>query len=212
MASKYIFKKHVIAAVYVMFFMLDLWITSNMISIGMVPMAFLFAAVNTFLWIVLHSVNRKNVSYSVHFLINWWMVFLAIPSIVWLFFYGLVYLSAVFLFLREWSIIKFLGKNASVIDTALTWSLCAYSFITAILTMSLRSTSRSHGWWCFTAWAFFGRFLIPLVWDPMPELVYRYEGLFGLPVLYGLLMIALNVIHERYRLLESEPAVSAGVP
>jgi hypothetical protein len=212
MASKYIFKEHVVAAAYVIFFLLDLWITSDMVSIGMVPMAFLFAAVNTFLWIVLRSANRKNVSYPVHFLINWWMVFLAIASIVWLFFYSLVYLSAVFPLLREWPVIDYLDRNTFLIDNVLTKIFCAYSLITAILTISLRSASRSHGWLCFTAWAFFGRFLIPLIWDPMPNLVYRYEGLFGLPVLYGLLMIALSVIHERYQPPDERPAVTAGVP
>ncbi|MBN2201072.1 hypothetical protein JW777_03890 [bacterium] len=63
----------------------------------------------------------------------------------------------------------------------------------------------------FTAWAFFGRFLIPLLWDPMPNLVYRYDGLFGLPVLYGLLMVALSLIHERYPLPAEAPALTGGV-
>lgn len=88
----------------------------------------------------------------------------------------------------------------------------AYSLLTAVLTTVIRSPARSHGWMRFTAWAFFGRFLIPLVWDPMPNLVYRYDGLFGIPVLYGLLMVALSLIHERYPLPAKAPALSGGAP
>ncbi|MDM7925580.1 MAG: hypothetical protein QUS35_06145 [bacterium] len=89
-------------------------------------------------------------------------------------------------------------------------SFSAYSLLTAVFTTVIRSPARSHGWMRFTAWAFFGRFLIPLVWDPMPNLVYRYDGLFCIPVLYGLLMVALSLIHERYPLPAEAPALPGG--
>lgn len=181
-----------------------------MVSIGMVPMVFLLIAVNTFLYLVFYSMDQNNVRIQIVFLINWWMVFLALASILWFVFYGLVYFLAVTPFISEWPVAKYLDRNIFVIENTLMLCFSAYSLLTALITTVIRSTARSHGWMRFTAWAFFGRFLVPLVWDPMPNLVYRYDGLFGLPVLYGLLMVALSLIHERYPLPPEAPALSRG--
>jgi hypothetical protein len=209
---KHIDRLHIFTSGFVLIFLLDVWLSSGMVSIGMIPIAFLLSAVTTFIWLALRMANRSMADSKVRLLTRWWMVFLAVITIELLLYNGYSYFRESLPFLDKNEAIESIDDHLIIIEIYMLRALSIYSMATAILTMSLKVSSRSHRWLCFTAWAFFFSFLVPLVWDPMPNLVYRYGGFFTLPVLYGLIMIALTAIHERYRLPAGEAAVPGGSP
>jgi hypothetical protein len=210
MASNKIDRIHFFAAGFVILFLMDMLLTSGMAAVGMAPLAFLMAAVCLFDFLSF-STKRSYLTTSIsRFLILWWKIYLLALSFSWLFFNFFAFLSNDLAFFNKYFIKRLFDDHQMLITYYIEWFSFAYSVVTVILTMIIKLHTRSYRWMIFTAWAFVFRSLVPIVLDPMPVIIYRYEGLCAVPVLYGLLMIALTSIQEQYRLVTDGLPMSGG--
>jgi len=121
-------------------------------------------------------------------MVTFWMGFMAAMSVQHLFFSSLLtfYMKMlgpdlVFRIMDTSNIVFFIG---SVLLLLLTWV-----YLKGI---------RIYGWLLFSAGAMSLPFLIYLLWNPLPTLLYRYEGVMGLPMLFGWLMISIRSIQMKF--------------
>jgi hypothetical protein len=191
---------HFFTAGLIVVFMLDLWLTSCMKSIGMAPMACLLSAVMAFILFVLRDLNKTMVDFKQRLLNRWWIAYLAVIGLGWILFYSYGLLRVIMPFLDGIRFFKFIDIHLMEIEVIILITTSVCSFGMAFISMSKKFSSPSRFWMVFTAWSFLIRSLIPVVWDPMPTIIFRYDGIFSIPLLYGLIMIALNSIHAKYKL------------
>ena len=156
----------------------------------MIPMSYLTAAVSFFIILILSKTGITGTSLRGRKLLFYWMFYLGITS-----FLELITIIQGIFFYRDipWDLVK-TEKFTNLLFLLLSISLLMVTFLSYTNTALLR-------WLLFTACAIFIKNLLPVaIWNPMPPLVYRYFGVFALPMLFGMLMIAITIIQLKYRL------------
>jgi len=93
--------------------------------------------------------------------------------------------------------IKKVIEFSGYVDVAFSF----FAFLLFFLTLFVLSRRDPvFKWLLFTAVFTTLSYLISVCWDPMPSLVFRYSGVFDLPMLFGWLMIIHTLILERFQI------------
>ena len=176
------------AAGFILFFYLDIFVSFDFGIIGMIPMAYLIAAVTSFVSIVLFRAHRTVFNSRERRLNRIWILSLIVFSIVqfasniW----G-IQLLGVF----DTNMIKF---SRSVDNT-----LFGISSLLLLFTILWRQKTVYYRWQLFCAFSIFIQAVLPVtVWRLMPTKVYYFYGLIQMPMLFGMLMMIDSMLKRRF--------------
>jgi hypothetical protein len=171
---------------YLIFFALDIFIVSNLKSVGMVPMHFLIGGVGFFFCFYVgkrFSIFNHHTKYSIIHILS----------------FALIVLVSVFnLFAAISMSIKIFQVFMVRIGFIPEWVFSVFSGLLSLLIVFLIPLKSSLSrWMLYSAVTCFIRYCIPLVIG-LPELLYRYMGVFDLIMLFGWLMIIITLLRLEY--------------
>jgi hypothetical protein len=185
----------IFAGAYVLFFAMDILLYSGIQLLGMLPMALLISAVSFFIVFLLWSVNRSAIGRnSIRF------------NRVWMF-----YLGGTALFNLLWNLhpfyrkhFEFFDKNWRIFNVLFDLTLIAASGLIFFYTLFSKRHSPAYRWHVFVSAYIFIRNLAPsIIWEKIPPLVWRFDGILDMPILFCFLMVAVKWIRAQYRFEET---------
>lgn len=171
---------------YLIFFALDILIVGNLMSLGLVPMDFLIAGVGFFFCFYVvkrFSIFTHHTKYSI------------LPKLS----FTLIVLVSVFnLFEALCMSIKIFLVFMVRIGFVPEWVFSVFSGLLSLLIVFLIPLKPSLSrWMLYSVVTCFVRYCLPLIIG-LPELLYRYMGVFDLIMLFGWLMIIITLLRLEY--------------
>ncbi len=184
------------AAGFILFFYLDIFISGQFRSIGMMPIAFLIAAVALFVSIVLIRTNQDVFSRPERRLNRIWILSLIAIAIV-----QLVY------FMWGDTLSEILHIKVIIFSMVFDWIMFGVSSILLLFTFFRRQKTVYCRWQVFCSFSIFIQAVLPVtVWRIMPVTVYCFYGLIQMPMIFGMLMMIDSVLKRRFGFaIEDQP-------
>jgi hypothetical protein len=173
---------------FILFFYLDIFVSLHFTALGMMPMAFLIAAVSLFVSIVLIRANPTVFSRPERRLNRIWILSLIVIAIV-------QFVS------NMWgdSLSEILRMKTIMLSRVIDWTLFGVSVILLLFTFFWRQKTVYYRWQVFCSFSIFIQDLLPVtIWRLMPVKVYAFYGLMQMPMLFGLLMMIDSVLKRRF--------------
>jgi len=176
------------AAGFILFFVLDIFVSSRFTSIGLMPMTYLIGAVSLFVSIILFRANPAIFDRGERRLNRIWILCLLTISVL------------EFLANMQMHLAQMLSSDIIRLSQIFDAAFFGISLILAVSTILEKHPTGFYRWQVFAALSNFLQSVLPVtVWRVMPEKVYLYYGLIQLPMLFGLLMMIDSVLKRRYQ-------------
>lgn len=183
---------------FLLLFTFDILLFFGFRFFGMIPLYFVKSAVEYFTAFLLYREKKRSLIEWDYPLIFSWSLYLIVVSTFELIIECLLYFDWI---PRKWDqektqILSSIGK-AQIVQLFLTGIL----FIITIYHV-FKQYKKSYQWLLFTLVAILSRNILLIFWNPMPVFFYRYFGILELPGMFGLLMVIVTVLKNKYTLSE----------
>jgi hypothetical protein len=186
----------IFAGLFVLFFALDILVEFSFQAMGMLPMSFLISAVSIFIVFLLWSVNRSAIGRNSIRFNRTWMFYLGGTASLTLLIRGLAFYVRNFEFFHtnfRFFYMYFLNST-TIIASGLIF----------IYTLFSKKCSPAYRWHlCVSLYTFIRNLAPSIIWEKIPVLVWRFDGILDLPILFCLLMVAVKWIRVKYRFEET---------
>jgi hypothetical protein len=178
------------ALAIILLFTFTVLIQTRFEALGMIPVAYLSAGVS--FAFLLHQVITR---FSLNKLIN--RRFVTAAFFIWIF---LFFINSVLHGFGRFVIdSKAVVEALFLIFRLIEFFMSLYSIVLFIIfLMDNRVLANLKRWLLFVAGAGTVRFVVLLVFYPEPVLLFRYDGIFDLVILFGLLMILFVAIRQEH--------------
>jgi len=173
---------------YLFFFTIDILVESEFYVFGMMPYTALVTAVSIYTFLILRHMRSWIRTRGQLLVVQLWLGFMIAVSVFHLF-------SSTGYIWNSW----ISAERSFLISDISNKVFFLWGFFLLLSSCRLlKPFSKIHPWLISAALAIMFNFGIYWVIDPVPELLYRYEGFLGLPMLFCWLMIDIIILRKKY--------------